>query len=54
MTYSINGRIKITDLHVAVNAGHVEANAMKAKEDLDAAVGKFNKKAANVDAAVRA
>ena len=54
MTYSINGRIKITDPHVAVNAGHIEANAMKAKEDLDAAVAKFNKKAANADAAVHA
>merc|ERR1719253_1187096 len=46
----INSRIKSTNAHVAINAGQITANAKKAKEDLEAAVSKFDQKAANARA----
>merc|ERR1719253_1871523 len=42
-----NARIKSTNEHVAMNAGQIKANAKKAHEELDAAVGKFDQLAAN-------
>jgi len=42
-----NERISQTNKHVAMNAGQIKANAKKAHEELDSAVGKFDQLAAN-------
>merc|ERR1712023_2163 len=47
---AVNARIAKTNKHVAINAAQIKENAKKAREELDAAVAIFDKKAANARA----
>merc|ERR1712100_630007 len=43
-----NARIAKTNKHIAANAAQIKENAKKARKDLEAAMGRFDKKMANV------
>merc|ERR1711998_20963 len=43
-----NARIAKTNKHIAANAAQIKENAKKARKDLESAVGRFDKKMANV------
>merc|ERR1711970_1224218 len=47
LSSAVNARIDQTNKHVAINAAQIKENAKKAREELDAAVTKFDKKVAN-------
>merc|ERR1719310_95108 len=44
-----NAKIKQTNKHIAANAAQIKENAKKARKDLDKAMGRFDKKMANVN-----
>merc|ERR1711998_83646 len=50
LSSAVNARIAKTNKHVAINAAQIKENAKKAREELDAAVAIFDKKAANARA----
>jgi hypothetical protein len=50
LSSAVNARIAKTNKHVAINAAQIKENAEKAREELDAAVAIFDKKAANARA----
>merc|ERR1712054_575264 len=43
-----NAKIKKTNKHIAANAAQIKENAKKARKDLEGAMGRFDKKMANV------
>merc|ERR1711959_559083 len=45
---AINARIAKTNKHIAANAAQIKENAKKARKDLESAMGRFDKKMANV------
>jgi tetrahydromethanopterin S-methyltransferase subunit G len=48
-----NAKIKQTNMHIAANAAAIKANAKKARDALDHAMGAFNKKMSNVEEEAR-
>merc|ERR1712054_263337 len=54
LSSAVNARIAKTNKHVAINAAQIKENAKKAREELDAAVAIFDKKAANARAKLAA
>merc|ERR1711998_598069 len=49
LAQATNARIKSTNQHIAANAATIKSNAKKARKDLENAMGRFDKKMANVN-----